>query len=143
MIRKIKKILKNEAAAYLFWGIAATAVNWVGYTAASLLTVWPMTVCNLLAWLAAVLFAYVTNRSFVFQSQARGPAALLREFFLFIGARVFTGLFEIFLPSLLFRLGVVWSFLGIEGFWAKAIVTVLIIIMNYILSKLVVFRKNS
>lgn len=143
MIRKIKKILKNEAAAYLFWGIAATAVNWVVYTAASLLTVWPMTVCNLLAWLAAVLFAYVTNRSFVFQSQARGPAALLREFFLFIGARVFTGLFEIFLPSLLFRLGVVWSFLGIEGFWAKAIVTILIIIMNYILSKLVVFRKNS
>lgn len=39
MIRKIKKILKNEAAAYLFWGIAATAVNWVVYTAASLLTV--------------------------------------------------------------------------------------------------------
>ncbi len=141
MISRIKKLLEKEAVSYLFWGVAATAVNWIVYTAASFLTPWPMTICNFIAWLAAVLFAYLTNRSFVFRSHTHGAAEVFREFLLFVGARIFTGLFEIFLPSILFHAGVTWSFLGIEGFWAKAAVTVLIIVMNYILSKLVVFRK--
>lgn len=142
MITKIKKIFKNEAVSYLFWGAGATVVNWIVYTVVSFLSSYSMVVCNSIAWLAAVLFAYVTNRFFVFHSKTHGLTALLREFFFFIGARVFTGLFEIFLPSLLFRLGIRQSFLGIEGFWAKAVVTVVIIVLNYILSKLIVFRKT-
>lgn len=142
MITKVKKLFKNEAVSYLFWGVGATVVNWIVYTVLSFASPYSMVICNSIAWLAAVLFAYITNRFFVFHSKTHGLTALLREFFLFISARVFTGLFEIFLPSLLFRLGIRQTFLGIEGFWAKAIVTVLIIVLNYILSKLIVFRKT-
>ena len=142
MITKVKKLFKNEAVSYLFWGVGATVVNWIVYTVLSFASPYSMVICNSIAWLAAVLFAYITNRFFVFHSKTHGLTALLREFFLFIGARVFTGLFEIFLPSLLFRLGIRQTFLGIEGFWVKAIVTVLIIVLNYILSKLIVFRKT-
>ncbi len=142
MITKVKKLFKNEAVSYLFWGVGATVVNWIVYTVLSFASPYSMVICNSIAWLAAVLFAYITNRFFVFHSKTHGLTALLREFFLFISARVFTGLFEIFLPSLLFRLGIRQSFFGIEGFWAKAIVTVLIIVLNYILSKLIVFRKT-
>lgn len=142
MITKVKKLFKNEAVSYLFWGVGATVVNWIVYTVLSFASPYSMVICNSIAWLAAVLFAYITNRFFVFHSKTHGLTALLREFFLFIGARVLTGLFEIFLPSLLFRLGIRQTFLGIEGFWAKAIVTVLIIVLNYILSKLIVFRKT-
>lgn len=141
MFSRLRILFRNEAVSYLFWGVAATAVNWIVYTAASFLTSCSMTICNFIAWLAAVLFAYLTNRRFVFHSHICGTANVLREFLLFVSARVFTGLFEIFLPSILFSAGVIWSFVGIEGFWAKAVVTVLIIILNYILSKLVVFRK--
>ena len=143
MIHRIKSLFQTEAVSYLFWGGAATVVNWIVYTAMSFLTPCSMMVCNLAAWLAAVLFAYLTNRCFVFRSRANRPPEIFREFFLFLGARIFTGLFEIFLPSLLFRLGVTSALFGIEGFWAKAIVTILIILMNYILSKRIVFRKAS
>ena len=142
MITKVKKLFKNEAVSYLFWGVGATVVNWIVYTVLSFASPYSMVICNSIAWLAAVLFAYITNRFFVFHSISHGLTALLREFFLFIGARVFTGLFEIFLPSLLFRLGIRQTFLGIEGFWAKAIVTVLIIVLNYILIKRICFRKT-
>lgn len=137
-----RKSFPAEAAAYLFWGAATTVVNWIVYTVFTFLSPFSISVCNLTAWLAAVLFAYLTNRSFVFHSGSRGLRALLREFFLFLGARIFTGLFEIFLPSLLFRLGLRQSFLGIRGFSAKAAVTVLIIFLNYILSRHLVFRRG-
>lgn len=136
-------LFASEAAAYLFFGAATTAVNWIVYTILNFAAPLSITGCNLAAWAFAILFAYVTNRLFVFHSDARNFRQIAREFFLFLGARVFTGLFEIFLPSVLFRLGFDQSFLGIRGFFAKAAVTVLIILMNYILSKAVVFRRKS
>lgn len=143
MKRLHKNIFQNQAAAYLFFGAATTVVNWIIYTALSFASPFSISLCNLIAWLAAVLFAYVTNRIFVFHSDRHGLFSLFREFFLFIGSRIFTGLFEIFLPSLLFRLGLDWSFLGIRGFYAKAAVTVLVILLNYILSRHLVFRKQQ
>ena len=90
MITKVKKLFKNEAVSYLFWGVGATVVNWIVYTVLSFASPYSMVICNSIAWLAAVLFAYITNRFFVFHSKTHGLTALLREFFLFIGARVFT-----------------------------------------------------
>ena len=139
---KIKALLNNEGISYLFWGVCSTIVNWSVYTVTISCTSLSMAACNFLAWIAAILFAYVTNKLFVFHSHAATPALLLKEFLLFIGARVFTGIFEVTLPSLLYTLGVTASFLGIRGFWAKALVSVLVIVLNYILSKLIIFRKK-
>lgn len=143
MKRLHKIVFRNQAAAYLFFGAATTVVNWMVYTAFSFLSPFSLSLCNLIAWLTAVLFAYVTNRFYVFRSDRHGLLSSVREFFLFLGSRIFTGLFEILLPSLLFRLGITWSFLGIRGFYAKAAVTVLVIVLNYILSRHLVFRKQK
>lgn len=142
-VNSLKKLFSQEGFSYLFFGVASTIVNWGVYTAAISFSRLSMAACNFLAWLCAILFAYTTNKLFVFHSRTPGFTALLKEFLLFIGARVFTGIFEVILPSLLFSMGLSASFLGIKGFFAKAVVSVLVIVLNYILSKLVIFRKKT
>lgn len=84
----------------------------------------------MIAWLIAVLFAFVVNKLFVFQSKSWRKDIVYKEFTLFIGARIFSGTFEILgLPFLLW-LGIQQSLLGIEGLVAKIIVSVLVIVLN-------------
>jgi len=85
----------------------------------------------------------VVNRVIVFQSCASGLRAILRELALFFGARGLTGLAEIFLPVLLYHIGMSQEILGIEGFLSKVVVSVIIIVSNFFLSKFVVFKKQK
>ena len=140
----IKILVKHkEILLYLFFGVSTTAVNWIIYFLFTELYGAEMTVNNALAWAGAVIFAFVTNKLFVFESKNMSLNVLLKESISFLGARMFSGLFEIFLPTLLFKLGLVQSLFGIEGFFAKAIVSVLVVILNYMLSKVLIFRKND
>lgn len=133
----------RELISYGIFGVLTTVINWVIYTLLSLNENISMTVCNGAAWICAVLFAYVTNRIFVFQSKGRGLLLLLKEMGLFFGSRIFTGVIEIAGPSLLFWCGITQSWFGIRGFLAKLITSVAVIILNYILSKVLVFRKRE
>ena len=72
----------------------------------------------------AVAFAYVTNKLFVFDSKSWKASVVLREAVAFVGARVFTGLLEIAVPTLLFKIGLDQAAFGIEGFAAKAVTSV-------------------
>ena len=65
----------------------------------------------------------------------------MQEGLKFFGARIFSGLIEIFLPTALFALGLNMPLLTVEGGVAKALVSVLIIVLNYVTSKLFVFRS--
>lgn len=132
----------REIIMYLIFGVSTTAVNWIVYTVLVAVFHLEITLSNAVAWVCAVLFAFVTNKLFVFRSDASG-LAVFREAAAFFGARIFSGLFEVFLPTLLISLGVDGKLFGIDGFIAKLIVSVLIIIMNYVLSKLLVFRKKD
>ena len=133
----------KELMMYVIFGVATTAVNWVVYTICISLSV-DMTLSNAIAWVISVLFAFITNKIFVFESKETQPLKVLREGLSFFGSRIATGLLEIIFPSLLFTLGLNQSFFGIKGLWAKAVVSVLVIILNYIFSKWLVFReKNS
>lgn len=127
---------------YLVFGVSTTFVNWGIYSILIALIDMEMTMSNALAWAGAVAFAFVTNKLFVFESKEVSIKVLIREIFIFLSARIFSGLFEIFLPTFLYSLGLRQSFLGIDGFAAKAIVSVIVIILNYVLSKMVVFKKN-
>ena len=131
----------REVISYLFFGVATTLVNWVIY--AVTIKIWPgrLTLCNTLAWLGAVIFAYVVNKVIVFQSKESSFKAVLRELALFVGTRGITGLVEIFLPVLLYRLGMDQQILGIEGFLSKVIVSILIIVSNFFFGKFLVFKK--
>lgn len=141
MINQIKKY--REIILYVIFGAATTAINWIVYTVCIKVFSLEMTLSNALAWIIAVLFAFVTNKIFVFESKDKSLGTILKEGVSFFGSRVATGVLEIFLPTLLFKIGLNQSFLGIDGFWAKAFVSVLVIILNYVFSKLIVFRKKK
>ena len=134
----MKKLFEKyrQVGLYLFFGVTTTAVNWLIYT--PLQGILGMTAANALAWLGAVLYAFVTNKLFVFESRG---GAWVQEGLKFFGARIFSGLIEIFLPTALFALGLNMPLLTVEGGVAKALVSVLIIVLNYVTSKLFVFRS--
>lgn len=131
----------REGILYLFFGAATTLVNFLIYTPLIRFTAWSMTLCNGIAWAGAVIFAFFTNKRFVFRSTAWDPKTVLTEAVTFLGSRVLSGILEIFLPEILFRIGLRGTVFGIDGLIAKITVTVIVILLNYVLSKFFVFRK--
>ena len=94
----------------------------------------------ILSWICAVLFAYVTNRIWVFESKASG-IGILSEFLKFCGARVLTLFVDLLIMFLLVDLTGING--GLWEFFAKIVSNVFVLVLNYILSKLVVFRKKK
>ena len=101
------------------------------------------TVGNVIAWLGSVLFAFVTNKLFVFESKSLAPTVLLKEGSTFFASRLVSGVLDIGLFELLMWAGLNGTMFGSEGFFAKILVNVVVIIVNYVLSKLIVFRKKK
>ena len=98
---------------------------------------------NLIAWAASVLVAFVTNKLWVFESKSWRVKTVTRELWEFTAARLLTGLLEWFgIPALVLA-GMNGSLFGIEGFWAKALVSVIVVAANYVFSKLVIFKKKK
>ena len=144
-MKKIKELIKKyrEIIVYVIFGALTTLVNWAVYTVMVEAFDIDVTVSNAVAWVAGVIFAFVTNKIWVFRSKSKKASTVLREFFSFVGARVVTGLMETFLPTLLINLGLNQTVFGIKGSVAKLIVSVAVIILNYVFSKLIVFRKKK
>ncbi len=129
----------REVISYFLYGAGTSVINVVLY--AVLVDFIGITASNAVAWVGAVIFAFVTNKMFVFNSRSWDWKTTLKEASKFLGARILSGLVEVFLPTLLFYLGINYDLFGIEGFLAKIIVSIVVIIMNYILSKKLVFHK--
>lgn len=147
-MQKITDLLKKykEIILYVLFGGLTTVVNYIIYftSTAGLHIGWSP--ATLFAWIGAVLFAYVTNRIWVFESRATGFSAVLFEFVKFIGARLLSlGLEWLTLKLLLDILQMdlwIWRDFPLGEFVAKTIAQILVIIANYVFSKWVVFRKN-
>ena len=126
----------RELISYLVFGVLTTLVNYIAYLLFAPLFE-TTTVPTAIAWVLSVIFAYITNRIFVFRSEARGWKALLFEVISFFGARALSGVLDI---------GFMWLFADYMGFndkWMKLISNVFVILFNYVASKLVVFRKKG
>ena len=139
----MKELFKKyrEVITYIFFGGLTSAINVVLY---AILVSWcalDMTLSNGIAWFGAVVFAFITNKLYVFQSSSWRWKTAIKEGVAFFGSRILSGMVEIFLPTTLFYIGINQAIFGIEGFLAKIIVTIVVIILNYILSKAIVFRK--
>lgn len=128
---------------YLIFGVSTTLVNWIVYTLLVSIANTDVTLANGIAWFAAVIFAYITNKLYVFESKSWKVTVLAHEIISFFGARIASGVFEIFLPALLMKIGLDQAIFGIEGFAAKLVVSVLVIVLNYIFSKLFVFKNKK
>lgn len=98
---------------------------------------------NFWGWLGSVLFAFLTNKYFVFQTGPEGKTAFLREFSEFTLGRLLSMLLEVVGVDLLVRRGFDRSLFGVTGGMAKFLITLVVILMNYLLSKFLVFRQRE
>ena len=130
----------RQVITYFIYGALTSLVNVVLY--AVFVPMLGITLSNAIAWFGAVVFAFVTNKLFVFESKKWRTKNTLKEAGKFLGARIFSGILEIVLPTALFYIGLDHDLFGIEGFLAKIIVSVIVIILNYVLSKTFIFRKK-
>ena len=126
----------KEIILYVFFGGLTTLVNYVSYFALTRALQADYMVSNILAWFLSVLFAYLTNRSWVFASKAHGVWPLFLETLLFFAARVFSGVLDTLI------LYVFYDRLSFSDIPVKIAGGVVVIVVNYILSKWVVFGKR-
>ena len=140
---KIESLLHDRARIkelilYVFFGVLTTLVNLVCYWLLTAPLKVQYQVASVISWIVAVLFAYIVNKLFVFESRGMKPALLMKEMGLFFGAR---------LSSLLLfdlaGLALCVEVFHINDFLAKLLMNVLVVIYNYIASKLVIFQKRG
>ncbi len=158
----IGKLLSYEMLTYLFFGVMTTVVNLiVFFTCDKLLgngsiadfsvfsNVFRVTfedVSTLIAWIIAVLFAYVTNKIWVFESKNTSAAVIFRELISFFGARIVSFVvFESLGFMLVRNIFINYNILSENASkWiAKLLMAVIVVIFNYVMSKLVIFRKKK
>ena len=139
MIEKAKSLLKKyyDILAYLVFGVLTTVVNYLVYLPCYNLLGMRAVVSNAIAWFVAVAFAYVTNRIWVFESKRRGFVPIVGEIAAFAGGRVFTLLLQEVLMAIFF------TWLGFNEYIVKIVAAVLVVILNYFISKIFVFRKKN
>ena len=133
---KIKDLLikYKSIITYLIVGGLTTLVNFIVYYFDLWVLDMPYKLNICVAWVAAVIFAYFPNKYIVFESKEKGKG--LGEFVKFVGSRITTLIFE------LVAMFVFIDLLGIGEAISKVVVAVFIVILNYILSKLIVFRNK-
>ena len=126
----------KEALLYLFFGVLTTLINIVVFYVFTEIITLDELVANVIAWIIAVLFAYVTNRIWVFSSHCATKAAFLKEILSFYGGRIFTLLVEEGILLVFIKL------LSLNALAVKIVAQVVIIVLNYVISKLFVFKKK-
>ena len=150
-MKKIKVLFEKykELLLYVVFGGCTTMVNFLSFSLFQMLLGKDLyLLSNGLAWIAAVVFAYVTNKLWVFESKSWQPGVLWREVLSFVSVRgVSFGIEEVGLLVLVewLRFGAYSAaILGVTisgTMIAKLLLTVIVVILNYCFSKLVVFKK--
>lgn len=135
------KVLKSlflkykELILYVFFGGLTTLVNWAGYWLLADVFHVPYLWATAIAQVLSILFAYVTNRIWVFESKAKGFSAVFWEMVRFFGCRAASFVLDL----LCMRIGV--GGLHVNDMVMKLLSNVIVVIVNYVFSKLIVFRK--
>ncbi len=127
----------KEGMRYLIFGGISTVLNVIIFAICSKVVHFSTVVSNTIAWIIAVLFAYVTNKLYVFDSKTKEKKALAREIVSFLGARVLTLVLETAFLKL------VIDMLGFNEILMKIISNILVIILNYVFSKLFIFKNKK
>ncbi|MBQ6997213.1 MAG: GtrA family protein [Oscillospiraceae bacterium] len=125
-----------DVIAYLFFGGLTTVVNYLVYLPCYNWWGISSSISNMIAWVFAVAFAFVTNKPFVFKSHDWSAKTLLPELTKFVGCRVGSGVLET---------AILWltvDMLHWDGNWMKLITSVIVIVANYFGSKFLVFIKK-
>ena len=122
---------------YGVFGVLTTVVNIVSYWLAAHPLGLSVMASTVIAWFLSVLFAYVTNRKWVFHSEAEGFEAIVKEMVSFFGCRLATGFVDL---ACMF---VFVDVLHLDDVVIKVIANVIVIVLNYVASKLVIFKHGD
>ncbi len=132
----LKKILTKEVILYIVFGVLTTLVNLVSFYVMNSLLHWDENIANFIAILLAVIFAYITNKDLVFHANAKNLKERIQQFCKFMLGRAFTMGLEFVGGLLLFNL-------PIPNIIIKAGLTVIVIILNFFISKFFAFKNNT
>lgn len=146
MLRRFEPFYKKnkEVLMYLFFGVLTTAVSFVTAGISKYLLekagcgdITVGNVSTVISWICAVTFAYVTNRIWVFESHTRGAKEIAREAASFYSGRLATLAVEWVMMT------VGYGVIGVNYWVTKIAANVVVLILNYVISKLIVFRKKK
>lgn len=137
MLKKIwDKFMNREVISYLIFGVLTTLVNWVVY-GMMVRTGVDYRIATAAAWVVSVLFAFVVNKIFVFQSYDLHFACVMKEVTSFTACRVASGVMEMVLMVIMV------SWLNMDEYVSKVLVSIVVVVVNYVFSKLFIFRKSE
>ena len=137
-MNKIKKlyIKYKEVINYLIFGVLTTLVNILGYAFLSKVLKINYMISNITALITSIIFAYITNKLYVFESKNNNFKNILKELISFFACRGVTALMDI---GLMF---ITVSIMHLNDMIMKILVNILVIVLNYIFSKIIIFKKN-
>ena len=140
-MKKLIELLKKyeEVIRYLIVGVLTTVVSLVTYyicvfTILDPKVAWELQIANIISWVCSVAFAYITNRIFVFKSKSK---KLFKEISSFVSSRIVTLLLD--MGTMFFMV----TLLNMNDKISKIIVQLVVIVLNYVLSKIFVFKKKK
>lgn len=146
----------KEIITYVIFGVLTTVVSWGSYIIFVEKLSIVLFVGNLLSWVCAVAFAYVTNKLWVFESKSWKPSVIGKEIVSFVASRGVTGVIEIVCVPLLAKTGfdnifynilekmnISMDILFTDGIYSKVVLAVVVVIVNYFLSKFLIFKKQK
>lgn len=125
----------KEVILYCVFGGLTTLINIITYFVFSRFLGINYLISNVIAWIVSVLFAYITNKLFVFESKNIELKYVIKELTAFVSCRLLSGVLDIIIMYVFVNI------LGFNDFIIKIIANVLVIILNYIFSKLMIFKE--
>lgn len=139
IVEKIKQLIKKheELIKYLIIGVLTTVINYIIFAILVKLANIEMHASNIIAWIVSVIFAYFTNKLFVFESKSFELKVIGKEVLSFGAARVFSLLLEEVILYIFVNL------LNLNELIIKLVANVIVIIVNYVLSKFIIFKKYT
>lgn len=137
-MNKLKElyIRYKEAIRYLFFGVLTVAVNLATYYICAHLLDFEVMLSTVIAWICSVTFAFITNKIWVFESNNWTQETVFKEIISFYTYRVLTGILDVIIMY------VCVDKLSFNDMLIKVVSSIIVIILNYIASKLVVFKKK-
>lgn len=126
----------KEILLYLFFGGLSFIVSISTYAGVNIGLGINELIANVLSWVITVLFAFLTNRIWVFQAPTNGAKEFVKQMAAFYSGRIITLIIE----EVILLIFITW--LGFNSLLIKTIAQVIVILLNYVISKLIIFRSN-
>lgn len=134
-MNNIRRILNKETISYVIFGILTTIVNLISYYFFSNIININYLISNTISWIISVVFAYITNKFYVFNSKDKKKDVMVKEFIKFVNCRLTSGVIEILLLFLLVDM------MKVNDIISKLAIGVIVVVLNFIFSKIFVFQK--